>query len=178
MEEQNTKAVAEKQNTENNKSDKAFNRLVFTSVLSIVLCLFLLCSTTYAWFTDDVTHSGNELKTAEECLLTVTVKNTLTGEVLEDIGIGVTLMANVPYEVTISLPKDSASGYCIIAVGANQYFSDYLTRHADASPKTLTFTVLCEDTFSDVTFNPHWGIYSRQGDIVDGVLTVKGRQSH
>ena len=177
MEEQNTNAVAENQNTENNKSDKAFNRLVFTSVLSIILCLMLLCSTTYAWFTDDLTHTGNEIKTAEKCLLSVTVVDSVTGLELENIENGVTLEANVPYEVTISLPKDSASGYCVVSVGANQFFSDYLVRHTEDTAKTLTFTVLCEDTFADVTFKSHWGIYSRQGDVVDGVLTVKGRQS-
>lgn len=177
MEDQNTKVVTENPNNENHKSDKAFNRLIFTSVLSIVLCLFLLCSTTYAWFVDDVTQSGNELKTAEECLLSITVTNTVTGQELENIEIGVTLEANVPYEVTLSLPKDSSSGYCIVAVGANQYFSDYLTRHTSDTPKTLTFTVLCEDTFNEVTFKNHWGIYSRQGDVEGGVLTVKGRQS-
>ena len=162
-----------KENSKDKMSDKAFNRLMFTSVLSIVVCLALLCSTTYAWFMDGVTQSGNELKTAGECLISVT--DTKEGETtpLAEIETGVTLDAGVTYKVDLSLPKGSSSGYCIISVGANQYFSEYLTRHESDTPKTITFYVKCDATFEDVTFTTRWGIYSRDCDVyADNTLVI------
>ena len=169
----NKEVNALKENSENKMSDKAFNRLIFTSVLSIVLCLVLLCSTTYAWFADGVTQGGNEIKAANECLLSVTVTKNGESTPLENIESGVTLNEGATYRVDLSLPKDSSSGYCIISVGANQYFSEYLTRHDSDAPKTLTFYVKCDATFDNVTFTSHWGIYSRDCDVyADNTLVI------
>lgn len=97
----------EQQNTEK-LSDKAFARLILTSVFGVLLCLVLLCSTTYAWFTADVPSNNNEIKSATHCDLSVSVYK--DGVALENIASGVSLKAG-NYTVTLTLPKDSASGY-------------------------------------------------------------------
>ena len=89
-------------------TDKAFSRLVLTSVLAIIVCIVCLCSTTYAWFTDSAPSNENEIKMAETFDLTVTV--TKDGTPLADIENGVELEAGVVYTVTLSLPAGSASG--------------------------------------------------------------------
>ena len=62
----------EKQYTEK-LSDKAFARLMTTSILGILVCIICLCSTTYAWFTGSVQVDSNTLKAADACLLSVSV---------------------------------------------------------------------------------------------------------
>ena len=52
-----------KQNNEK-LSDKAFARLVLTSILGILVCIICLCSTTYAWFSGSVQVDSNTLKAA------------------------------------------------------------------------------------------------------------------
>ena len=154
-------------------SDKAFNRLIFSSVLSIVLCLFLLCSTTYAWFTDSVTQSSNTITAAGNCHLEIAVNDGVSD--LDKIDEGITLVKDTVYTVTIKLPQGSSSGYCVISVGAMKYYSDYI--RAEEAPKTLTFNVVAQDTFNNVTFTTKWGLHSRTGesaDVKDGVLTIIG----
>ena len=40
-------------------------RALLTSVLSLVLCFAMLLGTTFAWFTDTVTSSGNVIQTGD-----------------------------------------------------------------------------------------------------------------
>ncbi|MBQ8496566.1 MAG: hypothetical protein IJ489_03815 [Clostridia bacterium] len=42
---------------------KSTRRALFTSIIAFVLCFSMLLGTTYAWFTDSVTSSGNIIKT-------------------------------------------------------------------------------------------------------------------
>ena len=90
-------------------TDKAFLRLVLSSIFGLLMCLFCLCSTTWAWFSDNAPSRHNEIKTAEKCLVSVSVSKE------ETIG---TANINTPFEknlasgeytVTMTLPKDSAS---------------------------------------------------------------------
>ena len=150
-------------------TDKAFSRLVLTSVLAIIVCIVCLCSTTYAWFTDSAPSNENEIKMAETFDLTVTV--TKDGTPLADIENGVELEAGVVYTVTLSLPAGSASCYCVITAGGNTYVSDYIVSHNDPEPRTLSFTMTVETT-QTVTFTSKWGIYSRESDVKNAELTL------
>lgn len=150
-------------------TDKAFSRMLLPSVLGILLCIVCLCSTTFAWFTDSAPSAQNEIKAADECLLSVTV--TESGEELQNIESGVLLEAGKEYTVTLSLPSGSASGYCMIVAGGKTYYSDYIARHSRSEPKTVTFT-LTVATDQTVVFKPHWGIYSKETDVADNKLLI------
>ena len=161
MEEQNEK--------EEVLTDKAFSRMLLTSVLGILFCIVCLCSTTFAWFTDSAPSAQNEINVADECLLSVTV--TESGEELENIESGVLLEAGKEYTVKLSLPSGSASGYCMIVAGDNTYYSDYIARHSETEPQTVVFTLTVGEDRT-VVFKPHWGIYSKDADVVDGKLLI------
>ena len=150
-------------------SAKAFKHLVLTSIIGLFVCIACLCSTTYAWFVDVAPSSGNELKIADECRLSVTVSNGAAE--LTDISSGVWLEAGVEYTVTLSLPANSSSGYCIVNAGLNTYYSDYIAHHTEPVPKTSTFT-LTVATSQTVKFITGWGIYSGSSDVTDGVMTI------
>ena len=160
MEQQNTKAL----------SDKAFARLALTSILGILVCIVSLCSTTYAWFTHGVQSSSNRIQAAEECLLSVSVVKDDAEEVVIDTQSPITLVCEGEYTVTLTLPKESASGYVVISVDGSEYYSDYLLR-SEESDQTLTFTILVGNEKS-VSFTARWGIHSHISDVVQGEQLV------
>lgn len=162
----------EQQNTEK-LSDKAFARLALTSVLGILVCIVCLCSTTYAWFTGSVQGHNNKIQAADACLLSVSVYKDGAEEALATVNTEnpITLECEGTYTVTLMLPKESASGYLVLTVGGQEYYSDYLQRN-DESDGALTFT-LNVTTVQNVTFTARWGIYSGDCHVKNGeTLTI------
>ena len=157
------------QNTTKKLTDKAFSRLIILAVSGILLSIFCLCSTTYAWFVASIPNTGNAIQTADECLLAVSVSR--DGSELERIEDGVALEAGVPYSVTLTLPSDSASGYCLVTAGGEVYYTAYLARHNDPEPKSVSFTVMVGSA-QTIKFTPKWGIYAGESDLVDGALFI------
>ncbi len=160
-------------NEENIKSmpDKALNRLVVGSVLSILACLLALCSTTFCWFTDSaIGGEPSKIQTAQQCLLEIQVYDE-NDVPLVDIKDGVILNAGVEYRVTLTLPKESSSAYCQMFVGEKVYRSPYIPRHNEDEAKTLTYYVKAEvDT--EVKFVSHWGLYSAQESVQEGKILI------
>ena len=153
-------------------SEKMFLRLIATSIFGVVLCMVCLCSTTWAWFSDSSPSNANEIKTAEKCLISVQVVpegSDTAIDVSDEAGV---LLAAGNYTVTLSLPKDSSSGYYVIGAGANTYLTDYIVHHDEEIPKTEIFT-LTLGTESTVVFTPRWGIYADESDVTEaGVLLI------
>ena len=150
-------------------SDKAFISLLLTSFLGIFLCIVCLCTSTFAWFSDSAPSQGNEIKIADDCLLSVTVS--LNGNALTDIEDGVQLVAGKTYKVTLSLPGNTASGYCLISAGGNTYYTDYILRHNEPVDQKVTFDLMVEET-QTVKFTPRWGIYAAESDVENGALII------
>ena len=161
--------MEQQNNTKSKLTDKAFSRLVFTSILGIFVCIVCLCSTTYAWFSDSAPSNGNQIKMAEECTLSVYVVK--DGTALENIEDGVELEAGVEYLVMLSLPAGSSSGYCLISAGGITYYSDYIVSHTDPEPQTKSF-VLKVETTQTVKFTSRWGIYAQDSHVVDGKIII------
>ena len=129
----------EQQNNEK-LSDKAFARIALTPILGILVCIICLCSTTYAWFTGSVQVDNNTFKAADACLLSVSVYKDGTEVAIIDTDNSATLECEGMYTVTLTLPKESASGYLVLTVDGQEYYSDYLQRN-DNTDQTLTFTL-------------------------------------
>lgn len=149
----------EKQNKEK-LSDRAFARLALTSILGILVCIICLSATTYAWFTGSVQVKGGNFKAADACLLSVSVYKDGTTEALATVNTEkpITLECEGTNTVTLTLPKESASGYLVLTVDGQEYYSDYLQGNNE-SDQTLTFTLNVLAAKS-VTFTARWGIYS------------------
>lgn len=145
-------------------TDKAFTRMIATSIAGVVLSLICLCSTTFAWFTDSVPSGNNVIKTSE-CLLTITVAD--SGEQLANIENGVALQSGVEYTVTLTLPKDSSSGYCRMETSTGKYYSETLARHTTDVDTVVTYTVTVESDMT-VKFITGWGTYSGEPDVTNG----------
>jgi hypothetical protein len=158
----------EKQNNTTEKlTDKAFSRLLITSVVAILAGVVCLCSTTFAWFTDSVPSSNNQINTAADCLLSVVVTKDGVEIATVDNEADVELEKGVEYLVTLSLPADTASGYCLIETGDATYRSEYILRHEDDVAHTLQFTFKV-DSAQTVKLVTRWGIFNDDPDVADG----------
>ncbi len=159
-------------------TDEALIRALVASVAKILVCLVCLFSATWAFFATPTPTADEDLKAELACLLSVTVSaegetdservDILTASVRSP---QTKLLQSGSYTVTMTLPRDSATGYLVISVGDTEYRAEYIERHAEEEPRTVAFTLTLNDS-ADVTFTPRLGVYSavepsvRNGDTL------------
>lgn len=162
-------------------TDKAFLRLIITSVLAIVFCLVCLCSTTWAWFTESQESASNSIKSAN-CMLEITVSNVNDANETTVIAfeMGETeldLTSGNKYSVVLAIPDDSASGYCIIKIidgdtnseNDVKLYSQAVSNNGSPYTRELNFSIVAEAD-AKVKIVPCWGIYSGNADIEEGEI--------
>ena len=158
-------------------TEKAFSSGLIISVISILLCIVMLCSMTYAWFSTETTSSSNTVVAgsfdvdvsvsvstengdteSEEILLTkVEYKNNTYSCVLPE--------ANTCYTVTFDLKDDaSIKGYCIVEINGVRRTTEVIVgedtvnkgEYQDNSP--LTFDIKTVEADTVVEFTAMWGV--------------------
>ena len=135
--------------------EKAFKQNMMISVLGIILCMVILCSTTWAWFTANVSSSDNTIKSAY-CTVTVLVES--EGEAALPTNDVYTLTAGKSYIFTLSATGTAGSAYCILSIDGNDY---YTAQIPTAEPGNfITFTLqFTGDT--EVEVITRWGTSSK-----------------
>lgn len=197
---------------ENEKiTDKAFSSVLITSILGILVCIVCLCSTTFAWFSDNITSQQNLMLASGEGAISLTVEkdavsnisenlsddaesaettgtadstestesiesnesNAPSTIILDNISEETTVMLDAgTYKVTLSLPGNTPSGYFVISAGANTYYTDYILRHENSTPQTVTF-MLTVNSAQELKFTPRWGVYTQDSSVVNSSLTIQ-----
>ena len=169
--------------TENQKqdklSDKAFSQSLTISIFSILLCIVLLCSLTFAWFNQDVSSPSNTLE-AGQFLVDIVVVDKTTGTALvgsEKNGVWTYALETADtYTVTITVSEQAtAKGYCEVSLNGGELLStvhligeNYKGNVTGERTKTITFTVTHEGaTPGSLVIAPHWGI-SADSSIQNG----------
>lgn len=101
-------------------ADRAFTRSLWSMFACILLCLALLCSVTYAWFSDRIESDRNALVSGS-FLLDFQVKDSYGNEIplTTNLYRPTARVAKLPsagvYTVTLTLkPGSDARGYCIV----------------------------------------------------------------
>ena len=150
-------------------TDKAFMRLIITSVLAICLCVVCLCSTTWAWFSDS-NISGSSSITASSCSMVVTVGGAeyQYGTPIDPI----TIPAGNELVIQLEIPDDSASGYCIIKYDhdndpATEEMECYTQAVSHTTGVTRVMFTVTADSVTQITIEPRWGMSSRAVCISD-----------
>ena len=154
-------------------TDKAFLHTAAVSIVSILLCLVLLCSVTYAWFSTDNKSENNKLASGSFDL-TISVLKVVDGVVMSDKvdvnpvdgreGLYDCQLAAGTYLITLEM-ADTATvkGHCVITLDDNDplrtaaIIGENTSNRGDRAvtdPFTFELT-LTEDT--NVTFEPRWG---------------------
>ena len=167
----------EKQNKSADKiTEKAFSRLMLTSVLGILVCIMCLCSATWAWFSADISSHSNTLSSGNFDLeVSVTENGALVPA--SDGGAFVYNLQKGNYTVTLKMTNDTtvSNGFCVVSVGVDKYY----TASINAEAQQLTFNIeIKEDDGITVTFSPSWGIPSATDLIEVGDTLTLGESSN
>lgn len=141
--------------------------MLLPSVVGILLCLVLLCGTTWAWFSS--THSGaaTPIRSADYTL-TVTVRQGETS-VLLDAQSAFAAAAGETYTVTLTAAGTASTGFCTVRIFLPEDAVQTLCTAQIAGGESLTFTVRLPSA-ATVAFYPQWGTsaHAAAPDILPG----------
>lgn len=145
------------------KTETNLTKILLPSVLSILLCMTLLCGMTWAWFASTQSTPAATIQAATYHI-DVVAKN---GETVLTAGQdGKYPLAKGTYTVTLTASGNASKGYCKVTLPDNS-----VLRTAQIAPKnSLTFTLTLTNG-GNVSFSPEWGTYSGEPEIkADGVV--------
>ena len=146
------------------KAETNLTKILLPSVLSILLCMTLLCGMTWAWFASTQSTPAATIQAATY-RIDVVAKN---GETVLTAGPDgkYSLAKDVAYTVKLTASGNASKGYCKVTLPDNT-----VLRTAQIAPKnSLTFT-LTLTSGGNVSFSPEWGTYSGEPEIkADGVV--------
>ena len=153
------------------KSMDKLTAMLLPSVLCALVCMFLLCNATWAWFTSTGTGETTPIKTADY---------TVTITVAEQDGTSVSLENNVftaaagtEYTVTLAASGTASTGFCVVSYinAAGDAVKFYSGQIAGGTPNgaSISFSVIFTAE-TKVAFNPQWGTSSKfeSPDIING----------
>ncbi len=165
----------EKQNNNTDKlTDKAFSRLMLTSVLGILVCIMCLCSATWAWFSADTSADGNKVSSGQFDLTVSVTDASSEVTTLTENAVGKTVYTFDSigvYTVTLKMTDDTTvtKGFCTLDVGNDTYY----TASINAETDPFTFTIDIKEAGVTVTFSPAWGYPSAEEQVdINGTLTI------
>ena len=169
--------MEEQQKNTDKLTDKAFSRLMLTSVLGILLCIACLCSATWAWFSADVSSNENTLKAGvfdlavsvtDASAQPVTVTHSANGAYACSLGTAV-------YTVKLAVSEDTTvtKGYCVITINGTAYKTATLEAGVTES---ISFTLDVQNAEITVSFMPSWGMPAHY-DIEEGTTLTVGEQN-
>ena len=129
---------------------------IFISLFGIFLCFCALCSTSWAWFTDN-TNSGNNIIASGSFELTTLVKDKNSNNSIEvkdrescTIGAG-------EYIITISISDNSTAtrGFCKIKIDNEEYVTKLIEGETE-----FIINVECKKNSVEIKVESVWGIPS------------------
>lgn len=151
-------------------TERAFSQGLIISVVSILLCIVVLCSITYAWFTADVSSKSSTLVSGQFSV-TITVKSEdgatsfSVDKVADKDGVYTcALPAGGTYNVTLKVDNGTTvKGHCIVKIGSEEKrtaaiigeYCDLSDGGAVNDPFMFKIKVAAATT---VTFEPRWGV--------------------
>lgn len=148
------------------KAETNLTKILLPSVLSILLCMTLLCGMTWAWFASTQSTPAATIQAATY-RIDVVAETKNGGTVLTAGQNGkYSLVAGVAYTVTLTASGNASKGYCKVTLPDNT-----VLRTAQIAPEnSLTFTLTLTSD-GNVSFSPEWGTYSGEPEIkADGVV--------
>lgn len=153
-------------------SDKAFLRIMLSSVFGILLCGICLAGLTWAWFTSSISSAANTI-TAAKFMVNISVIEKVTNTPLTPIEenggykyVGLTAGKNYTVTVTADESATATTGYCTVELGSNTYHTIQLyPAGGEGKPQSVEFSVSVSDG-SHLAITPQWGTYAKPDDEV------------
>lgn len=149
------------------KAETNLTKILLPSVLSILLCMTLLCGMTWAWFASTQSTPAATIQAATY-RIDVVAKN---GETVLTAGQGgkytYTLKAGVTYTITLKALGTASKGYCKVTLPDNT-----VLRTAQIAPENSLMFTLTLTNGGNVSFSPEWGTYSGEAEITPEHSTI------
>ena len=162
-------------------TDKAFTQSLFISIASILICIVMLCSITFAWFSDDVSNNTNKAVTGR---FKIEVQSIVHVEAEGDTEIGLNESSTYTldegkYRVTVDLTAETTvKGYCIITVNVTEYHTDVIVNDQTKNDiyntpnAPFVFTLVIPEGGATVSFDSRWSIPADVEVTYGGTLTI------
>ena len=132
-------------------SDVSFSRIIVSSVLGILLCIFCLAGLTWAWFSGSSSSAANSITAAE-----FKVKVTINGIDITSAD-GKYTLNQTENKITVTADGSATTGYCIVKFGGNTYHTIQIFKvPAEKKPQSVTFTVKSV-AGAELEIIPQWG---------------------
>lgn len=146
-------------------SDKAFLRMMLSSVFGILICGICLAGLTWAWFSSAVTSTANNITAAKFTVnINVTAEGTATPLSPKEENGGYTydeLTAGKTFTVTVTADGSATAttGYCTVKLDGTTYHTIQLyPAGGEGKPQSVEFTVNGEQGLV-LTIIPQWGTF-------------------
>ncbi len=133
-------------------SDKAFLRMMLSSVFGILFCGICLAGLTWAWFTSSISSAANTITAADFSVGVEFKQNELVVEpAIENESYK---LNSGTYKVTITASGTASTGYCKVEFGGKTYYTVPLFTNSESN--TVEFTVYASGN-SELKITPQWG---------------------
>lgn len=150
--------------------EKVMLTRVVTTVMIMVVCLFAMGITAYAYFSYNVTSNLGTIRAADfetNVSISITNKNNEAVEInqIDNRTQAATLYQGDEYSVTIEKAGTAKTGFCVITASnceTEKYHTGQLgsdVNRGTAQSDSITFTLKVTDT-TEVEFYAHWGTSS------------------
>ncbi len=135
-------------NRQSKQEKDNLNSLLLPSVISIVLCVFCLVGTTFAWFSSTQTTGTQIIQTANFSA-DILIDNTETDN---------TTLAIGTHTVSMTAKGTASTGYFIVEYG-NQKLHTVQVQNGE----TVTFTLVTDEELT-VKITPQWGTSAKASE--------------
>ncbi len=151
-------------------TEKAFSQSITISVLSILLCVVALCSVTLAWFSEDVTSSYNNIKSAN-CYVSVSV--TSGNAPVEPTDGKYIFYKGIAYTIKLTATGTAETAYCILNINGKDYYTEQIQISGE-----IEFTLQISDETTIVEIMPCWGTSSQsERDFANGLYYLDCKET-
>ena len=164
-------------------TEKAFSQNVLISIAGILLSIVMLCSSTYAWFSADVSSNVNKLESGHFRINAVSVvpvvdgtpsnENTITSNAS-----GVYTLDEGIYMITIEPTAESnVRGYCLVTANGEEYRTDVIindraTNEQYPTSNTPYIFYIKVAELTAVKIESRWGIPADADVSANGTLDL------
>jgi len=165
--------LSKKKNILESRQEKSGNKdiinLLLPSLLSIILCMFFMASSTWAYFISSIPSSQHKIEAANfDVLVEMSLlENDNSISVPEENG-KYHVENNRRYSVTLTAQGTAATGYCIMflhfdeTATSNKYYTNQISKE-----ESMTFFLEFDKSIY-CSFVPSWGTYSGTCDVSNG----------
>lgn len=149
-------------------SDRVFKTRTTLSMLTILACCIIFCSTTFAWFTSNQRSEVAPITAASYSLSIAIDGQTIgTSDNTKNISYTCPLTTDDKHTVVITPAGTAQTGYCVIDAGGKTYSTVQIGKGA-----SLSLTIQAEKG-EEIKFSANWGAYEGSQTTYDNESCIE-----